>query len=140
RGESSIEALNAVLKEEPPPLSESGRPVPASLERIAHRCLDKNPDARWQTATDLAFALEALSISSPVAAPPSGAQPVAVPAPLRNRRLPIGLTAGVAVIAAIVAAFLAGRTSSQPTLLSFHRITFGRGTVMSARFAPDGAS
>jgi eukaryotic-like serine/threonine-protein kinase len=41
-----------------PPSIRSGRPVPADLERIIMRCLEKKPEARFDTADDLAAALE----------------------------------------------------------------------------------
>ena len=57
-GESSVEVMNAILKEEPPELDAA---LPPSLDRIIRRCLEKNPDERFQTALDLAFALESIS-------------------------------------------------------------------------------
>jgi serine/threonine protein kinase/Tfp pilus assembly protein PilF len=56
-GESSVEVMNAILKEEPPELDAA---VPPSLDRIIRRCLEKNPDERFQTGLDLAFALESI--------------------------------------------------------------------------------
>jgi Tol biopolymer transport system component len=61
RGETSVETMNAVLREEPLSLSESGREVPLSIERIVTHCLEKKPDDRFQSARDLAFGLGALS-------------------------------------------------------------------------------
>jgi hypothetical protein len=52
----------------------------------------------------------------------------------------IGLAAGVLGLAVIAVAYRAGRNLDQPALLSFHRLTFGRGTVLSARFAPEGGT
>jgi serine/threonine protein kinase len=69
RAETSIDAMTAILKEEPPDLPDD-RHIPPALARIVDRCLEKSPGARFQTATDLAFALKALSIDS-------GGQPVA---------------------------------------------------------------
>jgi Tol biopolymer transport system component len=59
-GDSSVEVMNAILKEEPPELPAS---VPAALGRIVRRCLEKDPDRRFQSAADLDFALESLSLS-----------------------------------------------------------------------------
>ena len=53
-GESSIETMNAILKEEPAELPES---VPAGVRTIVARCLEKSPDNRFQSAKDLGFAL-----------------------------------------------------------------------------------
>src|SRR5215510_4369674 len=63
-GESAIEAMNAILKEEPPNLGETNAKTSPALEKIVRRCLDKKPERRFQTASDLGFALEALSLSS----------------------------------------------------------------------------
>src|SRR5262249_24958407 len=63
-GESAIEVMNAILKEEPPELGETNGKVSPALDKIVRRCLEKKPDRRFQTASDLGFALEALSTSS----------------------------------------------------------------------------
>ena len=64
RGESPVETLNAILKEDPPSLFESTRNVSPALERIVRRCLEKRPEERFRTAHDLAIALDAISTSS----------------------------------------------------------------------------
>ncbi len=64
KGDSSIETMNAILKAEPPEISASGTPVNPGLERIIRRCLEKAPERRFQSAGDLAFAIEALSSAS----------------------------------------------------------------------------
>jgi serine/threonine protein kinase len=61
RGESAIETLNAILKEDPPELSESNSQINPALERVVMHCLEKSPDQRFQSARDVTFALEALS-------------------------------------------------------------------------------
>jgi len=61
QGASAVEVLHAILKEEPPKLSETGSQIPSLLERIVSRCLEKNPEHRFQSTSDLGFALEALS-------------------------------------------------------------------------------
>ncbi|MGI9069039.1 MAG: protein kinase domain-containing protein [Pyrinomonadaceae bacterium] len=61
RGESAIETLNAILKEDPPELSESNSQINPALERVVMHCLEKSPEQRFQSARDVAFALEALT-------------------------------------------------------------------------------
>ena len=61
RGASAIETLNAILKEDPPELSESNSQINPALERVVMHCLEKSPEQRFQSARDVAFALEALS-------------------------------------------------------------------------------
>src|ERR1700722_4890671 len=63
-GDSSVETMSAILKQDPPELAETNRTVPPVLERIVRHCLEKNPEERFQSARDVAFALGALSNSS----------------------------------------------------------------------------
>lgn len=64
RRETSAETMAAILKEEPAEFSLTNSLISSSLERIVRRCLEKQPARRFQSATDLAFALEALSAPS----------------------------------------------------------------------------
>src|SRR2546423_10573 len=52
--------MAAIVKEEPPDLTEANNKIPPQLERMVGRCLEKQPTRRCQTASDLGFALEAL--------------------------------------------------------------------------------
>src|SRR2546423_261970 len=63
RRESKADTMSAILKEDPPELSANIAP---SLERIVHHCLEKNPEERFHSARDLAFALESFSGSTAV--------------------------------------------------------------------------
>ena len=58
---TSPETMTAILNEEPPAISQVASDISPALQRVVHRCLEKNPDRRFQSASDLAFALEALS-------------------------------------------------------------------------------
>jgi serine/threonine protein kinase len=58
---TAAETMTAVLKEDPAELSDPGRPVSPALERIVRRCMEKNPEQRFQSARDLSFSLGALS-------------------------------------------------------------------------------
>jgi Tol biopolymer transport system component len=128
--ESSVETMNAILKEDPPELTRSGLPVSPSLERIVRRCLEKKPAERFQSARDLAFALEALSGSS------SSQTSIAVAAP---RLTPRWLVAGIAALMLLVAGVLLGRHSVPArTVPTYQALTIRPGTIYSANFAPDG--
>jgi serine/threonine protein kinase/Tol biopolymer transport system component len=59
--QNSAETMAAILREEPPPLADTGWQGPPELQRILARCLEKNVERRFQSACDLAFALEWLS-------------------------------------------------------------------------------
>jgi len=61
RRDTSAETMTAILKEDPPELSNSALQVSPALDRIVHRCLEKSPELRFQSAKDLAFALEGIS-------------------------------------------------------------------------------
>src|SRR5262249_133186 len=60
-GESPAETLSPILKEDPPELSDTNERISPALERLVNHCLEKNPEERFHSARDLAFALEALS-------------------------------------------------------------------------------
>jgi serine/threonine protein kinase len=60
---TSAETMSAILNEDPPPVSQTAINLPPALQRVVHRCLEKSPELRFQSASDLAFALEALSES-----------------------------------------------------------------------------
>src|SRR6266498_848013 len=60
-GESTAETMSAILREDPPDLSETNQRISPGLERLVHHCLEKNPEERFHSASDLAFAIEALS-------------------------------------------------------------------------------
>mgnify|MGYP003693568153 CR=1 FL=1 len=60
-GQSSIETMNAILKEDPPEIDVSRVKIAPDLERVLRHCLEKDPAGRFQSARDLAFALSATS-------------------------------------------------------------------------------
>jgi eukaryotic-like serine/threonine-protein kinase len=61
RKPTSPETMTAILNEEPPDISQKMPGTPPGLLRVVHRCLEKNPERRFQSASDLGFALESLS-------------------------------------------------------------------------------
>jgi eukaryotic-like serine/threonine-protein kinase len=61
---TEADTISAILNEEPPPISQLAPDTPVALQKIVDRCLAKNPEQRFQSASDLAFALEALSDST----------------------------------------------------------------------------
>jgi hypothetical protein len=72
--DTGIETMNSILNEEPPELRELQPNIPPLLERLVRRCLEKQPDNRFQSAKDLAFALENAGTLSIPSAPELGAQ------------------------------------------------------------------
>jgi hypothetical protein len=132
RGDSAADTMSAILREDPPDLSVTNQSISPGLERIVRHCLEKNPEQRFHSAHDVAFALEAVTGTS--GAPAVQASPV-----LRSRRLrPIALAAAPALLAGLMIGALASRGWSRAPQPTFKRLTFRRGTVWTARFAPDG--
>jgi eukaryotic-like serine/threonine-protein kinase len=112
---TSAETMTAVLNEDPPAISQTGGNIPPALQRVVNRCLEKNPEQRFHSASDLAFALDALS--------DSGASPaVAAQAPSHRRAgrtvvLSIGAVAAI-LLAAIAYFAIANRSSGPPLRIS----------------------
>ena len=134
RGGTPADTMTAFLRQEPPPFAESGRPIPPALERIVSHCLEKEPGDRFRSARDLAFDLASISTVTSS----SGAAAAVSP---QNR---VARYAGIVVAALVIAALGAWagsrfggdrREAASPTS---HRLTFRRGNMLSARFAPDG--
>lgn len=71
---TSADTISAILNEEPAPISQLAPDTPVGLERVVSRCLEKNAEQRFQSASDLAFALQALS--DPATSSPTGAQEI----------------------------------------------------------------
>src|SRR3984893_17331765 len=90
--DTNAETMAAILRDEPPELSESGRNISPALNNIVKHCLEKDRDHRFQSARDIAFALS--ETSGPVAA--SGAQA----ARKRPRRIMLAISLGVIALAA----------------------------------------
>src|SRR5277367_6221510 len=53
---TSAETMTAILNDDPPSISQIVQTTPLGLQRVVHRCLEKNPEQRFQSASDLAFA------------------------------------------------------------------------------------
>lgn len=133
RGDSSADTMSAILKEEPPDLSETNRNVSPGLERIVRHCLEKNPGERFQSARDLAFDLESLGDVS------AASRSTAAPMKVRSRWWrPV--VAGFLLLASWAGIYRYASRQAIAQSPAFHEITFRNGTVWSARFAPDGQS
>jgi Tol biopolymer transport system component len=134
---TGAETLVAIMREEPEPMAASSSAAPAPLRWIVERCLMKDPEDRYAStkdlARDLASVRDHLSETSSVAG--SGAiEPVRV---RRKGRL----VAAALALAGLAAGFLlrealGGTGAAEP--VRFQQITYQRGAILSARFAPDG--
>ncbi|MGE5344952.1 MAG: protein kinase domain-containing protein [Acidithiobacillales bacterium] len=127
RRTTAAETMSAILKDEPPPLPEG---TPQGLALVVSRCLAKNPGDRFQTASDLAFSLEALSGGTLRIVEPS------VPH-ARPRAVVVSLVA-VAMAAGLAGMYALGKRAGVAPSPTYKRLTFRRGFVSRALFAPDG--
>ena len=135
RRDTAAETMTAILKEDPPELSDMSHPVSPGLERIVRRCLEKQPEQRFQSAKDLAFALEALTGTTST----SKAAANAVIADQREKPPWLGFALVAAALGLVLGAAIAyywwPRPASPPV---FTRVSFHRGGVLRARLTPDG--
>jgi eukaryotic-like serine/threonine-protein kinase len=113
RRNTAAETMTAVLKEDPPELSDPGHLVSSALERIVRRCLEKNPEQRFQSARDLSFALGALSGTET-----SAAARAATAAPRRVPSL-LWLFVGLALVAVAATTWYIARRPQATTRMQF---------------------
>src|SRR5579862_2871812 len=131
--DTPADTMSAILKEDPPELSETNRNVSPALERILQHCLEKNPEQRFHSARDVAFDLDSVSNQSGTAS--------------RLRTVPDTKksywkqAAGVLVVLlALGGTYYLAKNNAPPLAPHFHQLTFQRGSIYGAKFAPDGQS
>ncbi|HKW96403.1 MAG TPA: protein kinase [Bryobacteraceae bacterium] len=128
-GKSVISTLGSVMHDEPAPTSAVIANLPPELEWVITWCLKKEPARRIQHMVDVKLALAEVIEAIEAPLPETG--------PKSHRAVWLALLLGVLVIALGAGAWL-GRQSFQKTPITFERLTFRRGDVLSARFAPSG--
>jgi dipeptidyl aminopeptidase/acylaminoacyl peptidase len=139
-GETSVGIMAAIIREDPPDLPQETLP---GLSRIIRRCMEKVPAQRFQSAADVAFALDAVAGGTAPSVAAS-ASPSSLPSPAT----PVPARARPGIVAAVMAALLVGGGAvwAVLTLLApapvtevvYEARTFDRLPVMNARFMPDG--
>ncbi len=132
-GTSPASLVAAIIEREPPPLDGSAALAPPGFERVVRQCLAKDPDERWQSASDLRSELRWIA---------EGGSQSAVPVTLAARpagraRLAWTLAAVFAAVAA-AALLVASRSGSGPRPLVFRQLNFRREAVFQAAFAAGG--
>jgi serine/threonine protein kinase/Tol biopolymer transport system component len=141
-GDSAVEVLNAILKEEPPEFSEPKREVAPALSRVVRHCLKKSREERFQSVADVAFYLEALPAAADVQ---TSAEISTAPRPRRRRWLSLIAVAAAASAIALAAAIMiwkfrpAGQNWENPLAYAhIERITDFPGTETDPAISPDG--
>ncbi|HMA18605.1 MAG TPA: protein kinase [Thermoanaerobaculia bacterium] len=134
---TGAETLVAIMREEPEPLGQLAPKAPAPIRWIVERLLAKDPEERYASTKDLARDLRSVRdhLSETSA---SGALEAAEPT--RPRRRGWILPAAVALAAGLAVGFLLrGVTSNarKNAPVELTQLTYSRGSIMSARFAPD---
>ena len=135
---TGAETLVAIIREEPEPLGQLNPGVPGPVRWIIERCLAKDPEERYASTKDLAQDLRSVRDHLSEA---SGSAPAIALAPSTSRRFVWLAPAALALLAGAALGILLGRSAAKAkpdSSVSLQRLTFQRGTIFSARFAPDG--
>jgi eukaryotic-like serine/threonine-protein kinase len=140
-GATPADTMSSILKEDPPELSETNRNVSPALERIVQHCLEKNPESRFHSASDIAFDLEHLSgLSGSSARVAAGGAASGLQRIQPSRRLPIAIAAGLIIAGAVYGlGWWTGKAGARGSQAEYKQITFRTGSIGNARFTPDGS-
>lgn len=116
--QTEADTISAILNDEPPPISQLAPQTPPALERVIRRCLEKNPEQRFQSASDLAFALEALIEGTVSSA--SGSHTIVKESPRSSR---FALIAAALVIVLVAAGYWLLRPEPGPRVANYVQLT-----------------
>jgi Tol biopolymer transport system component len=136
QGDSAADTMSAILREDPPDPSVTNQTISPGLERIVRHCLEKNPEQRFHSAHDVAFALDTLSSTS-------GSSAVATLAPSRSRPRWWLFAAGALAVGAL--GLLVGRQINRRRAahvggmpMTFQQLTAWAGHKNTPALSPDG--
>ena len=143
--ETMAETMSAVMNEEPDDVTKSNPGVNSSLERIVRRCLEKKAERRFQSTSDLGFALESLSAptttSGSIASTVTAESKQLTQSTSLRRPVPRPLLFGLGLVLLVVGAatgIFSYNYFHKSSFPSYAQLTFRRGLLYHARFAPDG--
>jgi Tol biopolymer transport system component len=140
--DTSAETMTAILREDPPDLSAARADLPPALDRIVQHALEKEPQARFQSAGDIVFALTSLSGSSVTQ---SGAAPAAATGPPARSGRSLMAVAGWLTALTLGAAVLwlatrQGESAATERWTQFTQLTDAAGAEHAPVISPDGTS
>ena len=147
-GATSAAVFDAILNRAPVPPLQLNPQIPARLQEILNKALEKDLKLRYQTASDFRVDLQRLNRESVTHASGKVAVESAISEPLpppqagkvtRGKLVP--LVSAIVVLALIAGAYLEGKREGLASGISpptYHQLTFRGGTIRMARFAPDG--
>ena len=128
---TSAETMSAILNDEPASISQIVPNVPPALHRVVQRCLEKNLEQRFQSASDLAFALEALSDSG-------SSSGIAVLQTQRRRVYWWATVAVILIVSALVAVLYLARSPKVPITPTLTRLTWDSGLTTDPALSSEG--
>jgi dipeptidyl aminopeptidase/acylaminoacyl peptidase len=131
---TAAQTMAAIIQDEPEPIGKLNSKAPAPLRWIVERCLAKEPDHRYASTRDLAR--ELVTLRDHLSESTSADLVETVPVRVKTRGALLVAAAALAA-AALVAGFFAGGARKRTPLPTFQRLTYRRGTIRGARFAPD---
>jgi serine/threonine protein kinase/WD40 repeat protein len=135
KGATTADTISAILTQEPPELVTVNKDVPPLLDRIVRHCLEKEPAARFQSASDVGFDLESLSTLSSSSGQLPAVATEAAEKPRKRWLVPALLIAAAAML---VAGMLIGHIAvRRPAIPEYSQLTFARETINTARFVPN---
>ena len=139
-GDTQASVLAALLKDQPPSMSQRQPAAPRGLERLVRKCLEKKPEDRWHSARDLKPALELIDLDAPPSSASTASVPIPVQAPRKRWLWPVVSVLALVLIAALAGAAWMWLKPSAPTRATRFQVTLPDNVNFSeyVTVSPDG--